>query len=1411
MGASGRSPLWRENSVSSVSTVNRTKRKSTPAHAPADDDQKVEEVERRVNGLNEQLTVMQRMINGALKSQKKFQEELQVANDTSLQFNDLRQILESRNLNLQDALDEARSKIREILDRHRDEKIALEDRYRKELEAKSRELRKELDEAKAKSRDLSKHQEREKKFMKQEFLIEWESKYSKLQADLDEARRKIIEQSNRDDENKRLTEQVYGPEWESKNLKLRDELDEARVKIIELAESQLQDKDVHQEYLIEYESKTSQLRDELEEARIRTRDLIEEQLRSEKVIEEKYRTEWALQNERLRDELEEARKRILDLSSSRLEAERRALRESSRAEWQAESQGLRDGLQSVTEKLREISESQTQNVTALEDKYRTELTEKAMKLESDLDSERRKNFELLDTQLEERRGLFDKYQRDLDEARNSVETLFNGQVKLQGQMHVERQEEWKTKVSELHSQLKETEKLLQDVSDTYRAEKESHKDELRKLHGELEAVRGSKDLDIKELGIRSQETIRNLETQHTRNVEEIRKSLESEIERLQKTGEEERLAQVRKVQEESEARLREMRTALEAEISRLQWRNEQEKATQLRTIQKQYTIKMRKMRKAFDTKVARLKKTNNKKKSEQQREQEAVFEARSNLEIEIARLRHTIEAEKLSHAQKIVDHEAKADQSRLKLEAEVTGLQQVIDAKEEKLGEIRKSRSRLEEEAKDVQTKLEAESMVLRQANEAEKSRVRELQAESQLKTQRLEMALEAEGQKLGDLRVQYRDLKQAMAKQELSVTDLEHKKHTLELALDKAQHESELTKKKLASNDKRNTDLQAQLDEMQAKLDKTTVLQGNSMAEMAQSVQEKDSELAKLREERQELTNLKAKLELVEGQLNDHINTEKKLSTEVKDLYDKLEEAREELSVSTAKEAEMRKTLVTRDTEVSDLTQEVERLKHQEVVYQEALEQETARASHLEEAFDLQISEAKELSDATIEQLMEKLRREERSRRKLFHQFQKLRGTIRVICRIRPPARNETDLFEYKTGNGEFNQPASLSVRVPEAGYAGSLRSSWSDPYEFERVFLPNETNEDVFVEIGDFVQSFIDGQKACIFCYGQSGTGKTYTMSNLDAIEDREEGRDYKNDGIIPRLKNKLFAEKRRLEALGSAMEVRGCCYEIYDGSLWLLKGGRSFKKTISKTGGGVTGSELATLDAPGDFDALVEAGMRTRHFGRTDLNEHSSRSHFVISLETRVALPEEEGGGTREGLLNLVDLAGSERQHDANAEGTTKREGIDINVSLSALTRVFRDLAEGKRPTCRDNLLTSLLERSLQRDCMTLMFVMISPLREHWTRTSHILGTAITAQNAKKKEQRAERPEPRDGSNRSSTDSTPRDDDDNNGLSAAAAADTAGVLQQTAQPNGAGEITLSSRALMMLFKILLFSMFM
>ncbi|KAI1101819.1 P-loop containing nucleoside triphosphate hydrolase protein [Jackrogersella minutella] len=363
---------------------------------------------------------------------------------------------------------------------------------------------------------------------------------------------------------------------------------------------------------------------------------------------------------------------------------------------------------------------------------------------------------------------------------------------------------------------------------------------------------------------------------------------------------------------------------------------------------------------------------------------------------------------------------------------------------------------------------------------------------------------------------------------------------------------------------------------------------------------------------------------------------------------------------------------------------------------------------------------------------LKEKLLEEEKRRRSLFEEVQKLRGAIRVICRIRPDS--SPDLLDYETQNGELHSnPAKLTVIEYKETPRGETRAIKSETYEFERIFLPRETNEDVFSEISSFVQSVIDGKKACVFCYGQSGTGKTYTMSNLDEVESREEGVDYKNDGIIPRVKTMIFREKERLDEIGYSMTTRGCCYEIYNNELWLLKASGNKKKTISRNTRTIENPELVTLSSASDFDALVKVGMKNRHFGATKLNNNSSRSHFIISLETSISLK-----GTsdvkHEGLLNLVDLGGAERTEQAGTTGVQFQEGTNINISLSELGKVIKTLAEGKNPTFNGNILTGFLQRSLERGCMTLMFLMISPLKENWPTTTRTLNFAKEVQSAR-----------------------------------------------------------------------------
>ncbi|KAI0888749.1 P-loop containing nucleoside triphosphate hydrolase protein [Annulohypoxylon maeteangense] len=415
------------------------------------------------------------------------------------------------------------------------------------------------------------------------------------------------------------------------------------------------------------------------------------------------------------------------------------------------------------------------------------------------------------------------------------------------------------------------------------------------------------------------------------------------------------------------------------------------------------------------------------------------------------------------------------------------------------------------------------------------------------------------------------------------------------------------------------------------------------------------------------------------------------------------------------------------------DLIGDLEASRQHESQYRELLRKERERFRYRERTLDLELLNMKKISDEKTQELTKKLRREETRRRSLFEKVQELQGAIRVICRIRPDSSR--DLLEYEVRNGEFHgDPASLSVIDEKRTVWGDIRPTKSEIYEFERIFGPQDTNHDVFDEISNFVQSVIDGKKACIFCYGQSGTGKTYTMSNVDSFMGRKEGVDYQNDGIIPRVKTMLFKEKERLEEIDFVVNIRGCCYEIYNNQLWLLKSGGREKKSISRNTRSVKDPGLKRLNHSSDFDDMVEIGMNNRHFGVTKLNNNSSRSHFIISLETSV-MSKNTPEALREGILNLVDLAGSERTHQAGTTGAKLQEGNNINASLTQLWRVFINLSEGKIPTYNGNILTEFLQRSLEKGCMTLMFLMISLLKENWPATKQTLQFALDAQSARK----------------------------------------------------------------------------
>ncbi|KAI1645909.1 P-loop containing nucleoside triphosphate hydrolase protein [Daldinia loculata] len=405
---------------------------------------------------------------------------------------------------------------------------------------------------------------------------------------------------------------------------------------------------------------------------------------------------------------------------------------------------------------------------------------------------------------------------------------------------------------------------------------------------------------------------------------------------------------------------------------------------------------------------------------------------------------------------------------------------------------------------------------------------------------------------------------------------------------------------------------------------------------------------------------------------------------------------------------------------ELGQVIVELEKLRKQESLHQEALQRE-------QKDFSVKLQGVKNTLNNDIQCLTNKLRVEEKRKHLLFQQVQTLQGTVRVICRIRPDTSGQ--LLEYTTETGYFYDHATKLIIVQEEALQ----------YEFERIFLPKDTNDDIFNGISHFVKSVLDGKKACIFCYGQSGTGKTYTMSNLDNVGNRKDDVDYENDGIIPRVKTMIFSEKKRLRELGTELVVSARCFEIYDENLWLIRADGSKEKPRAVSS--IVNSEFQTLDSAKDFSALVNTGMKNRHFGATALNKSSSRSHFIISLKI-VTKIDGGHGKPREGLFSLVDLAGFERTEQAETMGKAFKEGNDINLSLMALRSTLDALAKNRPLKFRDSILTMVLQPFLGEDSMTLMFVMISLLKDNWQATKWTLELAKIARVAKKRNRDSER---------------------------------------------------------------------
>ncbi|KAK1278781.1 Kinesin-like calmodulin-binding protein [Acorus gramineus] len=314
--------------------------------------------------------------------------------------------------------------------------------------------------------------------------------------------------------------------------------------------------------------------------------------------------------------------------------------------------------------------------------------------------------------------------------------------------------------------------------------------------------------------------------------------------------------------------------------------------------------------------------------------------------------------------------------------------------------------------------------------------------------------------------------------------------------------------------------------------------------------------------------------------------------------------------------------------------------------------------------------------------------------RREALNKLLDIKGSIRVFCRVRSFLPNDKREIRQTVSTG------SEKITIRSTGIKKEFR--------VDKVFPQEAAQEDVFIEVEPILKSAIDGHNVCIFAYGQTGTGKTFTM---EGTKDQP--------GIVPRAIEELFHHLNPDQSITISM------LEVYMGSLKdLLARKPPSNKTVesaSKCLSIHTGCN-GSLEIEGLTDVVVtdhrEAirwytkGKRARATSWTNVNEASSRSHCLTRITIFQSGSAEKGKAVVSRLW-LVDLGGSERLLKTGAVGLTLDEGRAINLSLSALGDVIAALKmRRKHIPYRNSKLTQILRNSLGEGSKVLMLVHISP---------------------------------------------------------------------------------------------------
>ncbi|KAF9680860.1 hypothetical protein SADUNF_Sadunf06G0165500 [Salix dunnii] len=304
---------------------------------------------------------------------------------------------------------------------------------------------------------------------------------------------------------------------------------------------------------------------------------------------------------------------------------------------------------------------------------------------------------------------------------------------------------------------------------------------------------------------------------------------------------------------------------------------------------------------------------------------------------------------------------------------------------------------------------------------------------------------------------------------------------------------------------------------------------------------------------------------------------------------------------------------------------------------------------------------------------------------------------------------------------------------------------------FTFDKVFGPLAQQKDLYEQaVVPIVNEVLEGFNCTIFAYGQTGTGKTYTMEGeCKRSKSGPNGELPSEAGVIPRAVQQIFDT---LESQNAEYSVKVTFLELYNEEITDLLAPEEIsrialeekqKKQLplmedGKGGVLVRGLEEEIVASATEIFTLLERGSAKRRTAETLLNKQSSRSHslFSITIHIKEATPEGEEL-IKCGKLNLVDLAGSENISRSGAREGRAREAGEINKSLLTLGRVINALVEhlGHIPY-RDSKLTRLLRDSLGGRTKTCIIATVSPAVHCLEETLSTLDYAHRAKNIKNK---------------------------------------------------------------------------